>query len=566
MFTRRTALTALPVVVVGTAVFAQKPTAPKPFDPNAIALAPAVPLIPALSAERASIILPAGTHNVSSNMTIKADVVLEPGAVIDVAAGKTITFLGDMRAPVGWIFKGLGTVDLNRSRAPVAYPEWWGAGRDDSSVDSLSALQACLKSHPHMQLGAADYFISSAWQINTQHRRIWGGGKNWTGPNKGTRIIVTSGAEDVMVVGPESPPRTVNDYLKNLDIRWLELARSEPPSQAVAGLRLRHVLDCRVEALSSAEHAIGFAFQAVVHSYVRDCMAFRSVAGSGPGNIFCGFHFDGRNDIGLAGGNASIFAIDCNASVGGNPALASSVGALLQGGFADTFLVRLETSGTYDGISVDGLSATLSKRLLKAGQANLHIQTPVVDGFTGTGIGIRNTGEFTVVDLSDPYCGAANGAVAALSFNDVKGMVSVSGGQAIGWLDGEAKGTAIGLSASATSGLTVSGFKILGFAAPVVLNGLKSFAIDVQVNNPLQKMSQTAIVLAECSNGSVSASVQGAAGAFQQGVYVKGKIANITADCTRIVDNVIKGGKANKVKVLGIKNATTLGGLTIIGL
>ena len=35
---------------------------------------------------------------------------------------------------------------------------------------------------------------------------------------------------------------------------------------------------------------------------------------------------------------------------------------------------------------------------------------------------------------------------------------------------------------------------------------------------------------------------------------------------SEIFDTVINGGKANKVKVVGIKNATTLGGLTIIGL
>lgn len=548
MFTRRTALTALPVVVAGTAVFAQKPT------------------VAALSPERASIILPAGTHIVASNMTIKADVVLEPGAIIDVMAGKTISFLGDMRAPVGRIFKGGGTIDLNRSRTPVAYPEWWGAGRDDSSVDSLPAMNACLKSHPHMQLGAADYFISNSWQINTPHRRIWGSGKNWRGPNKGTRIVVIGGAEDVLVVGPKNPPRSANDYLKNVDIRWLELARSAPPTHVAAGLRLRHVLDCHVEALSAAEHAIGFAFQGVVHSHIRDCMAFRSLTGSAAGNIFWGFHFDGRKDIGLAGGNASIFAIDCNASVGGNPVLDSSIGALLQAGFADTFLVRFETSGVRDGICVDGMSATLDKRLMKAGQANLHIHTPVIDGFTGKGIEVRNTGDYTIIDLCDSYCGAAIGATAALSFTDVKGMVSVSGGQAIGWLDGEGKGATIGLQVSATSGLTISGFKILGFAVPVLLEDVKSFLIDVQVNNISPVASVAAITMGICSNGLVSTSVQGSSGAFLHGILMRGKVTNVAVDCTRITDTAIKGGKANKVTAAGAKKTTSLDGLTIIGL
>jgi hypothetical protein len=99
------------------------------------------PASPLLAAKLPGITLPAGKHNVSANITVRADLLLMPGATIEIAAGRTLTLLGDFQAPVAHVFTGPGRVDLTGSRAPAAYPEWWGAARDDSSRDSLPALR-----------------------------------------------------------------------------------------------------------------------------------------------------------------------------------------------------------------------------------------------------------------------------------------------------------------------------------------------------------------------------------------------------------------------------------------
>lgn len=527
--------------------------------------------VDSLAADLPGITLPAGRHVVASNLTVRADVFLMPGAIIDVAAGKTLTLLGDFRAPIGRVFTGQGRIDLNRSRATEAYPEWWGAGRDDSQIDSLPALQACVAAHPITILGAADYFISATWKIALPHRRIWGAGKYWHGPNQGTRIVVTNGQSDVIQIGFDTAPSAPNNYLQSIDIRWLEVSRSAAPegrdAAAAAGMRIRFVLNCLIEGISASEHAIGFSLIGAVRSYIRDCQAFRSVSAVGEKKSnFWGFHLDGRTDIGLAGGNASLFLIDCNASLGGAPALSECIGAFVQGGFADSFLINFETSGVATGIVVDGMASTLGATQTKKGHANLHIAMPVIDGFSKAGIDISNVSQHGVIDITDPYIGSGIGTFAGIFLHDCKGMTTITGGQLVGWLDAENGGNAIGIYCLNAEGIGIEGTKLLGFRRPIGFDRCSDFTINAAINNPAQVASQAAIWLKDCSRAFIRTRIKGRTNAFPQGIYLRSGNTRLSIDCIGIDPKSIQGGASNCFQAEGVKSGVKIPSIAVTGL
>ncbi|WP_374146812.1 hypothetical protein [Sphingomonas sp. 28-63-12] len=500
---------------------------------------PAPPSDSMLASALPGITLPAGKHFVSSSMTVRADIQAMPGATIDIAAGKTLTLLGDFQAPLAPIFTGPGRVDMLGCRAPAAYPEWWGATRDDSAHDSLPALRACLAAHPVMLLGAADYFISDTWKIETSHRRIWGAGKNWGGPHQGTRIIVVSGDRDVVQLGFDTPPGSVGSYLQSVDLRWMELARSAPPKatadDGAAGLRIRFSFDCLIEGISADEHVIGYSITGAVYTHLRDCHAFRSSPGdkSGPPR-FWAFHLDGRTPRAFPGGNASLYINDCGASTGGSPGVPQSIGAYLQGAFADSYIQNFETSQIATGIKVDGQTGKPGIDQGRAGQANLHLLMPILDGYSGAGIELTNISPYGAIDIVDPYCGPAPGAFAGIFIHQSRGLVTISGGQLHGWYDAINGGNALGIFAQNAEGIGISGTKVIGFRRPISFEQCRDFTIDAAINNPGEKAAQPAISLLGCAHGQLRSRIKGQTSAFPAGIDLRGGNHHLSIDAAGI--------------------------------
>lgn len=525
---------------------------------------------PALAAKLPGITLPAGKHVVASNMTVRADVLLMPGATIEVAAGRTLTLLGDFQAPVGHIFTGPGRVDMTGSRAPAAYPEWWGAARNDSSRDSLPALRACVTAHPVTMLGAADYFISDTWKIDTPNRRIWGTGKNWGGANRGTRIIIVSNDRDVIQLGFDRPPATVNEYLHAVDLRWMELTRSAAPlasdRDTAAGLRIRFTFDCLVEGISADEHAVGYSITGAVYTHLRDCHAFRSSPSAKAGaQRFWAFHLDGRAPVAFLGGNASLYLNDCGASTGGAPGLRESIGAYLQGAFADTYIQNFETSTLATGIKVDGMVASLKGEQPRGGHANLHILMPIIDQCSTAGIELTNLSAYAAIDIVDPYVGPSPTALAAIFVHQSKGQVSITGGQLYGWFNADHGGNALGIYGQNAEGIGIHGTKVIGFRRPISFEQCRDFTIDAAINNPGEKAVQPAISLLGCAHGQVRSRIKGQAGAFPAGIDLRGGNRHLSIDAAGIDPGCLTAGLAGRI--IGQRDNAGPGpnGITITG-
>lgn len=499
-------------------------------------------------------VLAAGDYGVDRDLTVTGDVLLLPGARIEVARGRTLTFAGDFQAPASRVFTGAGRVDLNRSRALVARPEWWGAVGDDAAVDCLPALEAAIAAHGRVALLAVGYHLSGTLRITLPNRRIEGMTGVADGRGAISRLVLTRPDGDVLQVGPDRDPGGPGAFLPGVFLHMFELARSVPVAGGgslerggPAGLRVQYATACQFENLTSMEHATGYVLRGVVRSFLRNCSAYRSRPGAA-GDGFVGFLFDGSAEFGLAGGNASLYVDECVASTGGGVKLARTIGAYLPGAFADIFLTRFEMATMTDGIVVDGLAARADGQRTRSGNGNLHIAMPVLDAVSHAGLTLSRLAPYAVVDVVDPYVAVVPGSLAAIQIVEGSGMTTITGGQLIGWGDAGGGGDAVGVHAVNAAGLTVRGLKILGHRRPVGLTACRDFDIDISINNPAQPASQAAVQMAACDRGTVRARVTGGTGVFPQGVRLDGQAnGRIAVDVTGVNPAAIAAGTAGKL-------------------
>lgn len=451
-----------------------------------------------------------GDHTIERDRTISGTLILRPGARLSLRAGVTLTLLGDLVAPARTVFLGPGTVDLTRSRLLAARPEWWGAAADEPAVDNAPPIEMALAAHIAVQLGPGDYHLHRTLALERANRRLWGIGR--TNGAHGTRLLKKGGNGAVVRVGTEAAPPTINAYLRGIDLRWLELGRTEAPiaDGRATGLDVRHVLDGIFHGLRANEHAIGFSFRGAVRTLVEDCAAFRSLFAGRPTDTFVGFDLDGTRPPIATGANASLYLIDCTARTGNRPLLAGAIGCRMLGAFSDTFLVRFETTELGYGILVDGGAAGAPTRYA---QVDLHLDTPVLDQCGRAGIVLRRLGDTAMVDVVQPWVAVAAGADAAIQISDTGGAVGVMGGQLVA----VGPDPSTGVLLERTTGVTLAAVKLLDLSRPLVVRQSAGFDLSPVILAG-RRLGGTAVQLSACSAGMVRPRLLGRAGQFATGV------------------------------------------------
>lgn len=481
-----------------------------------------------------------GENRIDHNLIVDGQLIVMPGGRIFIAAGATLTLRGDMIVPAARIFWGEGKVDLTQSRLLAARPEWWGARADDSSIDSLPALAACLDAHISTALGQGTYYIGNTWTIDRPNRRIWGIGR--TKDAFGTRIALTRGGRGTVVrIGTERAPPSINEYLAGIDIRGIELGRNAGAiadgDDPAIGLSIRHVLDCRLEDLRANEHAICYSLRGAVRTYLRDCRAFRSIAEPSSGGSFIGFDLDGRNPPIATGANASIYITDCNASIG--TSLADAVGIRMLGAMSDTFVTRFETTSMPVGILLDGSDRRLGQGPGALAQIDVHINTPVLDQCGETGISVTGLGAMAMVEITSPYVALADTGTAAVSVRDFEGNLRISGGQLIGSLSMQAAG----LKFERSTGFSVNGAALLGFARPVIVRDSTGFELQVAVVADSVGHG-SAISLERCKRGYLRPRLSGRARAHAAAVAIDAASRALSIEMIEIDSAVLTDAEA----------------------
>ncbi len=465
----------------------------------------------------------------------------------DIARGVTLRVTGDLTAGAHQIFFGEGRVDLNASRVLCVRAEWWGARPDDAGYDSEPALRAALAAHLAVQLGQGDYFCGRTLVVDRHNARLWGVGRSYGA--RGTRLVVIGSRATVLFVGAEQAPRSVGDFIRGVDIRALELGRSlpaDPPSDPASGagvptgLRARHVVNCVFETLRANEHGVGFAIHGAVRSAFIDCTASRALPSKQPeDDVFIGFDAAGFTEP-FPGANASVYLIDCVATVGNALRLKASIGLRLVEGVADTFVTRFETSAIAQGIVVDGRRAALDAGRRRAAHANVHIVSPVLDGCID-GIVLRNLSEHALIDVSDCYVALSAAGRSAISVTECGGNISIAQGQLIGWPAVLARRDVAGIEVRGATGLAVSGTKLLSFTRPVDAERMTGFDLVVAINGQTGVSPSAAVTLKNCGGGYLRPAVQGVAGSYDGGVAVVAAVGPTTVDTGAIDARVVRG-------------------------
>ena len=205
-------------------------------------------------------------------------------------------------------------------------PEWFGAQVNDGRADCAPAIEACIVLCPVTQLAQADYFIRRTLVVDRARRTVRGTARYASDEGQGTRIILQGSAPgihdaDVLLVGSVRKPPGVHDsYPTGIHLSDLTLIRdgaSAPHASGdlrryPAGLRASYLVHCTFARITSLESSVGFYFGGTVYTKVDDCLAQRVMAGQRTEpDLAAGFFLDGTPEIGLAGGNASIYLDRC---------------------------------------------------------------------------------------------------------------------------------------------------------------------------------------------------------------------------------------------------------------
>lgn len=402
-------------------------------------------------------------------------------------------------------------------------PEWFGARTNDWRFDCADAIEACFSLCPFSHLGQADYFVRRTIVLNHGWRTLAGVGGYATDQGQGTRIVLQGQSPgihdaDIILVGSLRQPAKSNEgFPFEIHLTSFTLIRDGPsaphPSGDLrrypVGLRASFLTRCSFSDIASLESSVGFYFGGTVYTKVDDCLAQRLQAGAGGGtDLAAGFYFDGSPDVGLAGGNASLYLNRCLA-VGQHPSHVQPTGLIVEGAFVDSFIDHFESARIDNGIAVSAKGAPRPTQTI-----DLHIRNAVLDGCGGTGLDLDLPGaQSCSVEIADPYVYAAGpGGKRGIAIRGGGGLVTLTGGQVHGDF------TDASLLLDRTAGVRIQGLKLHEGSRPVVVRDGKAMQIEPQISNRMRRTANFAVTATDVSRTSFRPIVLGAPGMLGGGV------------------------------------------------
>ena len=430
------------------------------------------------AASLGAILFPTGVTLVSGSLRLTAHVEIAAGARLLVPRNSSIVFGGGFRAARTQVFEGGGGVTLDPATTPTGYPEWWGAHTNTPGFDCGSAVQAALDACAIVELGGADYHVSSALVMRRPNSILRGVASNQDGHAGASRLIVDSPVEDGLRVGFDAAPDgpgTTSRFIEHVTVEHLAIVRSVAPEarpaddemkgfrRSPAGLRLQYAVTCYITDVVCIQHSNGFYIEGAVHCYVTDCQAIRNTNGPSSNDFFNGFFQNNSVNIGYNSGNASVYYRNCSvfASADGIAAAGSgSSGLYTYGGFTDTQVAGLETAHLGVGINANGAGAADPGY----SSENLRIEGCLLDSCTTAGILVNEGNDGTAITISGTYVAAA-GKGACVSVTSTSGAVAITGCQ---FISGPGS-NGVGIFGFRSSGISSVNNLFTDVSSPIVL-------------------------------------------------------------------------------------------------
>jgi len=521
------------------------------------------PLIARANALGGEVRVTAGRYHIGSSSIFTVPVRLDAGALFDVAAGRALTFkAGFFANPSAHVFDGNGSVAFNAATTSTGYPEWWGARTGDATCDCQPALAACVTACSITKLAPADYWISNTWAIETTARVIEGVNGDADGSDPQTRIVMSSATSDIIRVGLDRQPQVgaVKGFPGFIHLKDLTVTRAVAPAppqsgfSGPAGFRLQWLTSCSFENLWSNESTNGFYIKGLVFCKLNDCHGYRSRAGANPQNdYFAAFLQDNSARIGLNSGNASIYYDRCSAVAGlyEGSGPRTTYGIYTVGGFTDTFVFKMETSGIQYGQVWNGSSEPTPYPA-----EDLIVTDCVLDGCI-QGIVINAPVSLNAAAvLKGNYFGSAGAqSTDGILVSGTIGAISITANQFIG---GSANIATRGLHILNASGVIASSNIYTDLGAPVVLQASKNCRIAdlVDIQQPGVR-GAAAVSLVDSRRNVIDCTLRGRSPAYAAGVAISGASSEYNeVRCSGLDPDVIVGGPSNKLVSNGARITT----------
>ena len=140
------------------------------------------------------------TYSVGTDQAIPSNImcVLQPGVILNVALGKTLTINGPVQLPRMKVFEGSGSVSFGLGSVLEVYPQWWGA-LADGSTDDADAINAAIAASKglitRLPPSAAEYLVGSSIIVHPGTRLLGCG----SGNNQKTRIKLKDNSNDNVI-------------------------------------------------------------------------------------------------------------------------------------------------------------------------------------------------------------------------------------------------------------------------------------------------------------------------------------------------------------------------------
>ena len=501
------------------------------------------------------VIVPPGTYAVGGDVTLSVPVAFMSGARFNIASGKTISFNGGFAAPREQVFSGAGKVTFAAEKAPDAFPEWWGGIPNVATLDCAPALNAAIVACPRTILACGTYYTQGTVLHQTSGRSVVGalGNAPQGDTSPAPTIMLTNGTSDIYQIGPNSYSGTLQSTNSLKDVI---LARNVAPviASGCLGVKLRFTVWTELEEVFSYDSMGGINLAGNAQTRLNHCVVTRYVAGTGGGtDSWTGIGINGDFDIGLAGGNASIYIDGC---VVGTGISGSGSGIVLYGtyGFSDVFVTQLETAQlAYGAVLLGNGNRTTTKDVQ---EENVRFVDCTFDTSLAAGFYMKDLSAYASIEINGGYIGIPPTGSGPIGFygTNCAGSVRISNTEVI-LVQNTA---AIGLVLVNCSNWDSSNVAYLegGYGGGVfTLTGVTDSTFrDRFVNNSAVAPGVAVQMAGTCDHVQMDIAMTGRAGAHTYGYSVPSTVKNSLFDCSRI----------NPVAILATPGKLLYNGVTVI--